>query len=81
MDKQEFVKMVCDNAKTKQWISCTVPVTRNDGQTFSVGVKAFWKWVQRLECVGLCDGQPEQKTIKAMSAGLSDLLDSMIERA
>lgn len=56
MDNQEFVKMVCDNAKTKQWISCTVPVTRNDGK-------------------------PEQKTIKAMSAGLSDLLDSMIERA
>lgn len=44
MNRQEFINMVAANHKTGKWISCTVEV-----EGVQVGVKAFGKWVQRME--------------------------------
>ena len=44
MTKQEFVAMVVANHKTSKWLSCTVEV-----EGVQVGIKAFGKWVQRME--------------------------------
>ena len=44
MTKQEFVAMVVANHKTGKWLSCIVEV-----EGVQVGIKAFGKWVQRME--------------------------------
>ena len=44
MTKQEFVAMVVANHKTGKWLSFTVEV-----EGVQVGIKAFGKWVQRME--------------------------------
>ena len=47
MTKTEFIAMVANNHKTGKWLSCTVEV---DGTM--VGVKAYGKWIQRMEGAG-----------------------------
>lgn len=44
MTKDEFVEMVVKNHNSKQWLSGWFEV---DGK--QVGIKAFGKWVQRLQ--------------------------------
>ena len=44
MTKNEFIKMVTDNHKSGKWLNGTFDV---DG--INVGVKAYGKWVQRME--------------------------------
>ena len=71
--------MITSNAKTNQWVNCTVPVeyTTNTGEVriFKVGIKAFGLWVQRLEINGLVSSIPEQRTQKALKAALTDELN------
>lgn len=78
----EVAIRIADNAKYKQWLSCTFQVSRSQG-VFSVGVKAYGKWVQRIECGGVSDGLPEQRTIKALRAEseamINRILDSVVE--
>ena len=77
MTVTEFVKMVLDNTKTNQWLSCTVPVQYND-KTYNVGIKAFGLWVQRLEVNGITATVPEQKTKAALTARLTTELADML---
>lgn len=79
MNKLEFIKLVTDNVKTKQWLNCTVSITLGN-DTFNVGIKAFGKWVQRIELCGIVESIPEQKTNKALVDELSKLLDCIESR-
>lgn len=47
MTRQEFIKMVARNHNTGQWLNGTYDV---DGT--QVGVKAYGKWLQRLQVPG-----------------------------
>ena len=79
MNKLEFIKMVTDNVKTKQWINCTVPLQLENG-AYQCGIKAYGKWIQRIELCGIVESIPEQKTNKALSAELTKLLDYVESR-
>ena len=70
MTLPEFTKMVTDNANTNRWLNCTTPV-QHEGSTYSIGIKAFGLWVQRMEVNGLRSDVSEQKTKKAFSAALT----------
>lgn len=74
----QFVKLVTDNAKTKKWLSCTMPVIRSDGEVFSIGIKSFGKWVQVIQCGCYMDGIPEQKTIKALKEELTKVVTQFL---
>lgn len=76
---EEIAAAICANAKTKKWLSCTFPMQTRSG-VFSVGVKSFGLWVQIVECHGLRDGIPEQRTQKALRAEVLALLSSMVGR-
>ena len=76
---QDIVNAVAANAKSQKWLSCTFQVTTPDG-TFPVGVKAYGKWVQRIECCGLVDGGSEHKTLQALKAETEKLLQRMLAR-
>lgn len=78
MNVEQFVNQVTNNAKTKQWLSCTESVERADGQCFAVGIKAYGKWVQRIECGSYVDGIAEQKTIKALKEQLTALVTQLL---
>jgi hypothetical protein len=75
----EFCKMITNNAKSNQWVNCTVPVeyATNTGEMriFKVGIKAFGLWVQILQINGLTSSIPEQKTQKALKAALTEELN------
>ena len=62
---------ICDHmqtaARNKKWLCCTFRIATPKGE-FSLGIKSFGKWVQRIECCGLVDSIPEQKTYKALRA-------------
>lgn len=73
----QLAQLIADNAKTKKWISATFQVQTDKG-TFSVGVKAFGKWVQRLEACGLRWDVPEQKTVKALREQSAETLRRML---
>lgn len=79
MNREEIAQAVVDNVKTGKWLSCTFTLEHPNapGGELSVGVKAFGRWVQRIECAGLIDGLPEYKTNKALKAGVVGLLDSL----
>lgn len=79
MTVDEFVKMVVSNAKTKRWINCTMPVEYGS-RVYSVGIKAFGLWVQRVEANGLVGGVNEHKTQKGLTAELTATLTSMLAR-
>lgn len=82
MTIQEIAKAIADNAKTGKWLSCQFQVEHPQavGGSYSVGVKAFGKWVQRLECVGLVDSIPEQKTLKALQEKVIESLEGMAKQ-
>lgn len=70
---------VAKNAKSGKWLSCSFRVQapgHADGVV--VGVKAFGRWVQRIECCDICDGLPEQKTIKALKSATADLINRIL---
>ncbi len=54
-------------ANKGKWTISTFKINTDRG-IFSLGVKAFGKWAQRIECCGIADGVPEQKTQKAFRA-------------
>jgi hypothetical protein len=74
MTIDDLTKLVATNAKTKQWLNCTYQI---DGFPAGVGIKAFGLWVQRVECCGIADSVPEQKTQRALRAALTETLQGM----
>jgi hypothetical protein len=77
MTVTEFTKMVTDNSKTGQWLSCTAPV-QFDNKTFNVGIKAFGLWVQRLEVNGMTATVPEQTSRASLTVLLITELSDML---
>jgi len=77
MTVSDFCKMVLENSKSGQWLSCTAPV-QYEKKTFNVGIKAFGLWVQRLEVNGITATIPEQKTKAALFAALVTELSDML---
>jgi len=78
MDRQAFVKMVVENAKTGEWINSWYRV----GDTI-VGVKAYGKWVQRMEVADkpYWSGSCSHKTLKALRSELEEGLDYLLGEA
>ena len=74
----DIVEAIVANVKTGKWLSCTFPMQGDEGIPISVGVKAYGRWVQRIQLAGMCDGIPEQKTIKALRAEATAMLTSMV---
>ena len=71
MTLEQLADAIVANAKTGKWLSATVAV---DGMPAGVGVKAYGRWVQRIECCGITTGVTEQKTNKALRAAVLDEL-------
>lgn len=64
-------------AKTKKWVCCTYRINTDKG-VFSLGVKAYGKWVQRVECCGIVDTVPEHKTWRAFNAAFHDSVNAIV---
>ena len=78
---KEIADAICANAKTGKWLSCTFSMETDDpARPQKVGVKAYGLWVQRIECAGMVDGIPAQRTQKALRAAVLDLLTRMESR-
>lgn len=73
---EQFASLATDNAKSGKWLSCTMPV-EHKGVVHHVGIKSYGKWVQRIECCGISEGVAEQKTLKAMKAGIISTVESI----
>jgi hypothetical protein len=76
----QIVADIREASKANKWISCTYQIRTDEGVA-SLGVKAFGKWVQRMELLGMADGIPEQKTWKAFEGEFNRVLDSMVRSA
>ena len=79
MTKEEFIKMVMANVKSKQWLNGTFDV---EGK--KVGVKAFGFWVQQMSvqgCYWKHTGTSFNNTQKALKIETSDALDKMFSEA
>jgi hypothetical protein len=62
---EQVSKAIADNAKSNQWLSCHFELEHN-GQAYKLGVKAFGRWIQRMELCGIVSNVPEQKTNKRL---------------
>lgn len=80
MTPSDLIETIVANAPKRVWLSSTFQITTERG-TFGVGVKAYGKWVQRIECCGLCDGTTEHKTLKAFRADITQLLNRILAQA
>lgn len=78
MTIEQFIKMILQNVKSKQWLNCTESVTLDNGQNVSIGVKAFGLWVQRLECNGRMDSSSMALTTqKELKQWLNDAIKAI----
>lgn len=75
----QFAQAVADNAKTGKWLSCTFQLAHPEavGGLVPIGIKAYGRWVQRIECQGIRDTIPEQKTLKAFKAAIVDSVNAL----
>lgn len=64
-------------AKAKRWLSCTYRINTDKG-ILPLGIKAFGKWVQIVQCCGISDSIPEQKTWKAAKAELHATVNAIV---
>jgi hypothetical protein len=67
-------------AKLGKWLSCTYRIATDRG-TFSLGIKAFGRWVQVLQCVDMKSSIPGQLTWKAFERALRDEVDGIVRRS
>jgi hypothetical protein len=70
MTLDQLADTIVANVKTGKWLSATFDVDGMPG----VGVKAYGRWVQRIECCGVTTGVAAQKTNKALRAAVLDEL-------
>ena len=76
---EEIAAAIVANSKAGNgWLSCRFPVELPDGTRQSVGIKAFGKWVQRIECCGFVDGLPEQRTQRDLRAKVVEKITHMM---
>jgi len=82
MNIEQIADAVVANAKTGKWLNCTFELEGPGyfGHPVRVGIKAYGKWVQRIECCGLVDGVLEQKTLKALKAEVVAALTNMTSK-
>lgn len=78
---ETIAQAVADNAKSGKWLSCAFQVQHKDGSTMTVGVKAFGRWVQRIECAGLVDGIPQQRTLHDLKSLTAEMIRAMMAQA
>lgn len=71
MTLDQLADAIVANARTGKWLSAVFAV---DGMPAGVGVKAYGRWVQRIECCGVTTGVAEQKTNKALRTAVLDEL-------
>lgn len=74
---QQILADIATAKKNKRWLSCTYRINTDKG-VFSMGVKAYGWWVQRMQICEVCDGIPEQKTKKAFDAAFVSLVNSIV---
>lgn len=76
---EEIAQAVADNAKSGKWLSCTFQLANPQavGGAVPIGIKAFGKWVQRIECLGIRDSIPEQRTLKALKAHIVESISGI----
>lgn len=63
MTPEELLNEVKAAARSGRWLNCTVPIDTAEGP-IKVGIKAYGKWVQRMESAGVMTGVPERRTWK-----------------
>ena len=73
MTKQEFIDTIVNNHRTGHWLNATFDV---EGR--KIGVKAYGKWIQRLEHNGRSDGTVEARTVKAFRSDVEELYEGII---
>jgi hypothetical protein len=64
-------------AKAKKWVCCTYRINTDKG-VFSLGVKAYGRWVQRMECCGLATTVEEKKTWRAFNTAFHDSVNGLV---
>ena len=67
MTQDDLIHEIQAAARAKRWLNCTVQLDTPEGPV-PVGIKAFGKWVQVLECRGIRDTVPEQRTWRMFDA-------------
>lgn len=77
---EQIAQAVADNAKTGKWLSCTFQLAHPQavGGAVPIGLKAYGKWVQVMQCYTVRDGIPEQKTLKALKAAVIEHINGML---
>jgi hypothetical protein len=74
MTREEFVNMVAANHKTNVWLS-----GHFDVEGTQVGIKAYGKWVQRMQVAGKPYWNSwETKTVRDFKAQISKALAEML---
>ena len=79
MTLNEYLALVLNNVNTNKWLNCTESVVI-DNKMYSIGIKAFGKWVQRIEICGLVSNIPEQKTKKALKSLLENEILKIVNK-
>ena len=74
---ESLADKIAANAKTQKWLSCHFQVQTENG-VFPVGVKAFGKWVQRIECCGMRGDVAETKTLRDLKAGFISQMHAIV---
>ena len=74
---EQILADIVSAKKSGKWLSCTYRINTDKG-IFSLGVKCFGLWCQRMEICGMADSVPEQKTIKSFKQAFTDTVDSLV---
>lgn len=82
LSKENFINNIITNAKAKTWINSSFDVQLGNAekQTVNIGVKAFGRWIQRLQVNGLYESITEQKTNKALKQSLEQYFEDLEKR-
>ena len=79
MKIDKFINLIVSNAKTKKWLSCTEIVQLESGELATIGVKAYGRWVQRIECNGMRGNTGmDYKTVKAFREAVTGEVTNLL---
>ena len=74
---QQILADIRENGKAGKWTSCTYRINTDKG-VYTLGVKAFGKWCQRLELVDMRSDIAGQNTWKAFDSAFIAEVDRMV---
>lgn len=74
----EMVAEIVANAKTDKWLNGAYAI-EYEGKAYYIGVKAYGKWVQRIQCGDRYASTTEQKTLKAFKAEVTNELEHLLK--